>query len=455
MYDNFQQDVGPHVKVRRYLSFKLSYFDARAHHVHNPLSITQSAATSLCKEAKKLAQSYLAFKNECDGSLEDLQYNFERMHHVMSTHHFAQLISRNGVAVLASKRGASVGEKASFMDAGSSKGRAIQFEMFDRSLQQANIRLMNAARQASDVIEDSSFQEKTLNASSALARSCVKACKDTITHAQKMLSVFGEPNMKNDLEKEFLGSEIDTVMGHPSRFKCEGHDDTLQDQLHDLIDQVLNRQRKWQEPITELMKLYGDTKSMYARDQEANKAMLEWSSNDIVKERNTVSAWIREMELTIFAQNNETKEVEFTQTKVMNALSAQSPHNLDGTSHGTLVSAHDEMLAALRKAEMDVGMNTVAVVSAYREYVEAARDVFAATVRGSIQDSQNAVKALHKAAAKVDENVRRREREREREKHRLIFFLSLFPNPSFFYFIFFILVTIIHSSYLPPRRTHR
>ena len=45
-----------------------------------------------------------------------------------------------------------------------------------------------------------------LNASTALARSCVQACKNTIEHAKIMLSVFGEPNMKNQLESEFLGS---------------------------------------------------------------------------------------------------------------------------------------------------------------------------------------------------------------------------------------------------------
>ena len=323
----------------------------------------------------------------------------------MNKHHFAQLISRNGVAVLASKRGVSVGEKFAFMDQGSNKGRALEFEDMNRALRQATIRLNNAAGKAADTMGSSGLQEKSLNASTSLARSCVQACKNTIEHAKIMLSVFGEPNMKNQLESEFLGSEIDSVMGHPSKFKCQGHDKTLQDQLKDLIDQVEKKQRVWTKPIEAVMTIWKDAKSMYAKDIEANRAMLDWSANDILKERNTVSAWIREMELTIFAQNNETQQVEFTQHRDLSALSNQNRHNVDGTSSRALVTASDELLAALSKAEMDVGMNTVAVISAYRSYVQAARDVFAATIHGSVDEAQKATNALHDAADKVDEIV--------------------------------------------------
>lgn len=323
----------------------------------------------------------------------------------MNKHHFAQLISRNNVAVLASKRGISVGEKFAFMDQGSSKGRALEFDDMDRALHQANLRLNNAAGKALDTMGSPGFREKSLNASTALARNCVQACKNTIDHAKKMLSVFGEPNMKSQLELEFLGSEIDSVMGHPSKFKCEGHDKTLQDQLTDFIKQVEGKQRVWTRPIDAVLKLWNDAKTMYAKDLEANRAMLDWSANDVVKERNTVSAWIREMELTIFAQNNETNQVEFTQHRELSSLSNLNPHNTDGTSSNALVTANDELLAALSKAEMDVGINTVAVISAYRSYVQAARDVFAAAIHGSVNEAQEATNALHDAANKVDEIV--------------------------------------------------
>ena len=111
------------------------------------------------------------------------------------------------------------------------------------------------------------------------------------------------------------------------------------------------------------------------------------------------------MELTSFAQNNETQQVEFTQHRDLSALSNQNRHNVDGTSSRALVTASDELLAALSKAEMDVGMNTVAVISAYRSYVQAARDVFAATIHGSVDEAQKATNALHDAADKVDEIV--------------------------------------------------
>jgi len=366
----------------------------------------QKAARSLCEEAKTLAQMYLDFESECDETLSDLQYNFEHMHDLMNKDHFAQLISRNGVAVLASKRGVSVGEKFAFMDQGSSNGRALEFEDFDRALGQATIRLNNAARKAEDTLSSSGFQEKSIKASKALASNCVQACKNTIKHAKFMLSLFVGPNLKDQMESEFLGSEIDTVMGHPSNFKCEGHDRTLEDQLKSLINQVTGKQRVWTRPIDEIRKLWGDAKLMYERDQEANRAMLDWSANDIVNERNKVSTWIHEMELTIFAQNNETQQVEFTQHREMTALtSGENPHNVDGTSKNSLVTANDEMVVALSKAEMDVGMNTVAVISAYRAYVESARDVFAAAVHGSVDEAQDATNMLHVAASKVDEVV--------------------------------------------------
>merc|ERR1712070_1144833 len=108
-------------------------------------------------------------------------------------------------------------------------------------------------------------------------------------------------------------------------------------------------------------------------------------------------------ELTIFAQNNETNQVEFTQHRELSSLSNLNPHNTDGTSSNALVTANDELLAALSKAEMDVGINTVAVISAYRSYVQAARDVFAAAIHGSVNEAQEATNALHDAANKVDE----------------------------------------------------
>ena len=56
------------------------------------------------------------------------------------------------------------------------------------------------------------------------------------------------------------------------------------------------------------------------------------------------------MELTIFAQNNETQQVEFTVHRDLSALSNQNRHNVDGTSSRALVTA-SAVVTALSKAE--------------------------------------------------------------------------------------------------------
>lgn len=379
----------------------VSRFDGKGGETH----ITK-ATSALCEESETLARTFLKFDEECDESLKNVKFHYTYYQYLYRKHHFAEVVARNGLATAVAKRGVSMGENAAGL--GVEANRGSRFVEFERAMHSASMRLVNAQGAAKQTFTRKAFREDERKRVVDLGRTCADACRQTIDHARALLSVLSS-EVRTNLETRYDRAEVEALAGpNPENVTCaKEHEHTMSTQLRGLIEHAQKKESEWMRAVDIVDAVWKDIRATDAMDGDANKAMMEWSTKSDGSDVATVTTWLEEIERAIAAQNNVTKQVEYSQHRMrlslpQNRLVGDDSNEPHTRQLETFTSASER--AAL-KAQEDVSISTVAILSAYRKFASVSREMYTAAMRGTADAAIKATRKQREAINAVDAAV--------------------------------------------------